>query len=159
MSQDVAIPPDLVERWLGRPYAPAGDGPDAFDCYGLVRHFDRVYGPDRLPDITRPADEALSKDAISGVLRGAPVRGHWRKVTGLARHWDVVVMGNIDGREFHLGRCLMQRGQFGVLHVEPRLGVVFDDLPTLRLKGFNRVDHFRPVERDESEDRARASRT
>lgn len=35
----------LLDKLIGRPYIPGGQGPDSFDCWGLVRYFYReMYG-------------------------------------------------------------------------------------------------------------------
>jgi hypothetical protein len=136
----------LIESLIGRPYRPGADGPEAFDCYGVVRHVRMHCLDDALPLIVRPVDEAPCRQAIARTLLKHPTKEQW-KMHEVAEEWDVVLMGNVDQRPFHMGICVRVKGQFAVLHAEaaPVNRVILDDLPALSLKGFNRLEFYRRV--------------
>ena len=84
------------ERWLGKPYAVLGRGPDAFDCLGLFM-------------AVQNAEFGLSLDY--GLVPLGPAEedprarhiGAWRKV-GVARQGDAVLIRH--GRGWHVGVAL-----------------------------------------------------
>ena len=111
----------LLRGLIGKPYLAGGEGPDAFDCYGLARYVLReLYGV-RLPE-----------------TRQAPIpRRAWRR---LAEPVDgaVVLMGVTDT---HIGVFVAG----GVLHAMSDIGVVFDDLLSLRFRGFSHLRIYTPA--------------
>jgi cell wall-associated NlpC family hydrolase len=124
---------------IGRPYAVGADGPDAFDCYGLARHVLReAYGED-LPEIARQTAEPRS---VARALLSHPDRARWEKVD---KPFDgaLVLMGNVDGRDFHLGVAVADGRQMLVLHTDEGPGVMADDLLTLPARGFHNITFFR----------------
>lgn len=124
---------------IGRPYQVGADGPDMFDCYGLARHvLGEVYGV-ALPPIAR---ETAEPRAAARAILAHPERAAWERVSS-ARDGDLVLMGNIDGRDFHLGVFVADGARRLVLHTDAPTGVVADDWPTLLAKGFHNVRYFR----------------
>jgi cell wall-associated NlpC family hydrolase len=124
---------------IGRPYAVGADGPDSFDCYGLARHVLReCYGED-LPAITRASAEPR---AVARAILGHPERSRWERVS---QPFDgaLVLMGNIQGRDFHLGVAVADGRQMLVLHTDEGPGVMADDLLTLPARGFHNITFFR----------------
>jgi cell wall-associated NlpC family hydrolase len=124
---------------LGRPYVVGADGPDAFDCYGLARHVLReVYG-EALPAITRATAEPR---AVARAILGHPERARWERVP---QPFDgaLVLMGNIQGRDFHLGVAVADGRQMLVLHTDDGPGVIADDLMSLPARGFHNITFFR----------------
>jgi cell wall-associated NlpC family hydrolase len=133
---------------IGRPYAVGADGPDCFDYYGLARHVLReVYGQD-LPAIARPTAEPR---AVARAILAHPERAAWEKV---AEPFDgaLVLMGNVDGRDFHLGVAVADGRQMLVLHTDEGPGVMADDLLTLPARGFHKITFFRRGPASESPD-------
>ncbi len=136
----------FVESLIGARYRPGADGPGEFDCYGLVRHVRQHCLDDALPVIVRPVDEQPCRQAIARTLLRESERSLWQRHEQ-AEEWDVVLMGNVDQRPFHMGICVRLKGQFLVLHAEgaPVNRVILDDLPALTLKGFNRLEFYTRV--------------
>jgi len=124
---------------IGRPYVVGADGPDAFDCYGLARYvLGEIYGVE-LPTIAR---EAAEPRATARAILGHPERVMWERVAP-PQDGDLVLMGNVDGRDFHLGVFVADGARRLVLHTDAPTGVVADDWPTLLAKGFHNVRYFR----------------
>lgn len=134
----------LVESLVGKPYREGANGPDAFDCYGLVRHTMGAAGLFLLPTIARPEGERPCGEAIGRALSEHPELGAWRKVAE-PEEWDVAVMANVQERRRHIGLCVRLKGCFWVIHAQdaPVNRVILDDLPSLTAKGFNRVEFYR----------------
>ncbi len=118
---------------IGLPWAPGAQGPDAFDCRGLVRYVVRSRLGVELPDV---------EDA-----HGSP----WRPAVALppAEH-DVVLMQGPDGR--HIGILVRSSRLLGVLHSagtidrrtgRPVGGVVFQSLADATADGYHRHERWR----------------
>lgn len=144
----------LVESLVGKPYREGADGPDAFDCYGLVRFAMGATGLIALPEINRPQGERPCGEAIGRALAGHPELGAWRKV-GEPEDWDVAVMANVQERRRHIGLCVRLKATLWVIHAQdaPVNRVILDDLPSLQIKGFNHVEFYRRKQKGRPEDR------
>ena len=121
----------ILAGLIGKPYAPDAEGPEAFDCYGLTRHIQRVLFGRTLPRERVVAD-----------------RSDWRRV-----EWpsdgDLVLMG--AGGDHHIGTFLAPAL---VLHaLEPlnyrpgdrRAGVMAEPIPALRFRGFSSLRFYAPA--------------
>lgn len=106
---------------MGRPYEAGADGPESYDCEGLVR--------------------VVWREVFGRVLPGrsdvALVRRAWRV---LEQPVDgAVVMMRLE--EQHVGVWLAEGG---VLHALERVGVVFDNPTSLRVRGFGDPRYYVP---------------
>lgn len=110
-------------QYLGKPYVENTDGPDSFDCWGLVRDVcaKRIDCEMPLLNIGRNDNyEAVSK-AIAG----------WAKVESPYEEYDVLTMKNAFGR--HIGICIKANGKVVMLHAE---------VPQVQLMELNRLGQF-----------------
>lgn len=104
---------------MGNPYEAGGNGP-SWDCYGLARHVLQ-----NLFSVSLPTDPH------------APVSRHaWRRVVHPA-DGAICLMGQTDK---HIGVWISG----GVLHAMEGIGVVFDDVHSLRLRGFGKIRMYVP---------------
>lgn len=106
-------------EWLsglvGKPYQAGADGPAAYDCYGLATAIEaRLFGVQMPPRSGPPS-----------IYRG------WRRAD-VPGDGSLVMMDNGHGR--HVGVFLAP--ERGVIHALAGVGVVFDDLAALTLRGF-----------------------
>lgn len=142
----------FIEGLIGRPYRIGARGPDAFDCYGLARYVQHELGGAEMPEDLGQVVVTTRQQAEA--MLSHPERRNWVEITEReARDLDLVLMGNVLGRDFHLGTYLKPVTLGGVLHINTptrdRYGreltscVVFDDLPSLRQGGFNFLRFFR----------------
>ncbi|WP_018261880.1 NlpC/P60 family protein [Methylobacterium sp. WSM2598] len=131
----------LLDALIGRPYRVGATGPDAFDCYGLARHVQAtVYGTE-MPALAYTA--ATTREQAEAML-AHPERARWTEVSDAqARDGDLVLMGNVIRRDFHLGTFVVPVTAGVILHVDQGRGVVADDLPALRSIGFVYTRLFR----------------
>ncbi|QIJ76188.1 peptidoglycan endopeptidase [Methylobacterium sp. NI91] len=126
---------------IGRPYRIGATGPDAFDCYGLARHVQAALYAVPMPEL--PFVAATTRQQAEAMLNHAE-RQNWREIPEHeARDGDLVLMGNVAGRDFHLGTYVVPSTAGVVLHINERAGVVADDLPALRAIGFHYLRMFR----------------
>jgi cell wall-associated NlpC family hydrolase len=123
---------------LGRPYVVGANGPDAFDCYGLASYVLRdVYG-EHLPAVERRTNEPR---ATARAILAHPDRARWTRVPE-PTDGALVLMGNVDGRDIHLGVAVADGRQMLVLHTDEPSGVIADDMMGLAVRGFNNIKFF-----------------
>ena len=104
---------------IGRPWVAGGTGPEAFDCYGLVRFVsEKIHGRE-LPII--PVD-ASNLRACLAAFRHYETSVAWTPVQ-TPIEGDVVLLGNGSWGN-HCGVWLAVDGG-GVLHAERGCGVVY----------------------------------
>lgn len=116
---------------IGRPYARGAGGPEAFDCWGLVRFYFRAFRGIEFPEIfVRQAEQRLAnQQAIGEIAREVG----WRPVDGSPRPRadDIVVLRSNVGR--HVGVMVRDGSRVHLLHCEgtaenPLPGVLFEPL-------------------------------
>ena len=115
---------------IGIPYRRGASGPDAIDCWGLVRlACQRVHGT-ALPALV---------DRVAPVVRGASRQG-WRPVD-LPRPGDILVMRSAAGIR-HTGFVLRVRHRLEMLHAIEG-GSVCQPVSDLPLMGFHHIKAWR----------------
>lgn len=92
--------PEWVGAWIGRPFRDKGRGPDAFDCWGLVRAVLRDQFGIALPDYadayTESHDHASVAEAVESGLRDG-----WQ-IVRQPKCGDLIVI-RVAGRPWHCG--------------------------------------------------------
>lgn len=125
-----------AERYIGLPWANHAQGPDAFDCWGFVRH---VYAVERgidLPLLDIDADQPL---AVRHAIRDEKAASRW-----IPTHrdnlvdFDVVLLSQARHPD-HIGVSV----EGAVLHCVRGAGVVFQSFPSLAIGGWNVVACYR----------------
>ncbi|WP_152568870.1 NlpC/P60 family protein [Microvirga sp. BSC39] len=131
----------FYESLIGKPYKIGERGPAAYDCYGLAAHIQRELAGVQMPDID-PV-EATTRAQAEAMLSHKE-RQAWEEVpTAEAKELDLVLMGNVAKRDFHLGTYIVPGTVGVVLHIDKHAGVVVDDIPALKASGFNYLRTFR----------------
>ena len=107
--------------YIHRPWAPDGDGPERFSCWGLVRHVYRARHGIELPHVVVGEAGETGVDnvvAIKQVVRAAGLRplGNVRPQDG-----DIVVLRSLI--KLHCGLLVRANGRLGVLHSAHDIGV------------------------------------
>jgi cell wall-associated NlpC family hydrolase len=125
--------PAWVNDYIGKPFADHGRGPQAFDCWGLVKHvLEEQLGLFGLPDFGDSYVTAVDRVVPSLV---ASERAAWRQVRE-PQCGDVVVMCR-HGRPSHVGVVVSENV---MLHVERGTHACLEELDAPRLKG--RIDGY-----------------
>lgn len=124
--------PDEITSLIGRPYALGADGPECFDCRGLLLYCQRRFFGKTLPIL--PMGLAMREVYAEQVQAG-----HWQSVA-MPEHGDAVLLRG--GDHPHVGLWLTCIGP-GVLHALEGVGVVWSPATTLRLMGYSRLRFVR----------------
>ena len=117
-----------LDHYVGLPFAERGRGPEAYDCYGLLR---RVYAeklgialPSFSDDYTTTEDGEALSDLIAGNL------SPWRDIArGSERVGDGVLM-TLAGQPRHVG-IVAAPGR--VLHIERGMGSIIEPYTSPRI--------------------------
>lgn len=125
---------DWVARYIGKPWEPGACGPEAFDCYGLVRAVYRDRYGIQMPALDASAVSALS---CARAMRDYGDYGPWERVE-TAEDGGVIQMGHAR-RPHHVGIFVGGR----ILHAVMGSGVVMQSLASLRMHGWNVLATYR----------------
>jgi cell wall-associated NlpC family hydrolase len=131
----------FFESLIGKPYKIGERGPSAFDCYGLARHIQIELADVSMPDVAfaEPTTRAQAEAMLSH-----PEREAWEEIPEAeARELDLVLMGNVAKRDFHLGTYIVPATTGAVIHIDKAAGVVVDDIPALKASGFSYLKFYR----------------
>lgn len=105
--------PAWCAKWVGRPYADKGRGPNAFDCWGLVRAVLRTERGANLPDYADAYTSSCNEQSAPRAVLAGLAAG-WQKVMQPAA-FDLVILA-IARRPWHCG-LVVAPGLF--LHCPP----------------------------------------
>jgi hypothetical protein len=124
---------------IGKPWVSGACGPDAFDCWGLLRHVlnhRRGFALPQYQGIDEIGPEGMMKTAEAEALR-------WERLA-TPEHFACVAMAR-NARISHVGLWLDEAGG-GVFHSFRGGGVVFQSIATVRQNGMQnfRYYKFRP---------------
>lgn len=109
--------PSWVEKYRGRPFQWHGDGPEAYDCYGLVRAVLREQWGAEAPLVHARGKTAIA--AIEDAIRGT--EDSWVCHDGRPRPGDVLTFETVGAEgELHVGIVIAEGW---MLHVLEDLGV------------------------------------
>lgn len=126
---------------IGKPWKRGAPGPDAFDCWQLVRHVQLTRFGVEMPIL------AIGADTNWTGLRAMINRTQWGKAEGLAREGDVATMKGSDGA--HVGVVINADGYTPVLlhcigsESHHGGGVIVTTLAEIGDLGFARVEIWR----------------
>lgn len=124
---------------IGKPWASGACGPDAFDCWGLLRH---VLKERR--GLTLPQYQGVDELGAEGMVKTAEAEAlRWEPLAEPA-HLCAVAMSR-NRRISHVGLWLDEAGG-GVFHSFRGGGVVFQPVATIRQSGIQTFKYyqFRP---------------
>lgn len=127
----------FVESLLGRRWKLGAQGPDAFDCWSLLRHVERVAFGRELPLVVMPPK--ASPDLVAQALATHPKRSLWREAPRPS-HGGGVEMTSVKA-PLHVGVWLDLDGGL-VLHCAAEVGVALDSLVTLRAMCWGRFRFY-----------------
>lgn len=130
MNTTPLTPLALAASLVGLPWQAGAAGPQAFNCWGLVRHWCRLVLAVQMPDVpTATPDDARAH------IAAAAQAGGWRPLadgTAPAQH-DIALLRNPLNGQRHVGVLLQANGALNLLHCEgseanPWPGVVCEPL-------------------------------
>jgi len=124
-------------QYIGKPHEPGARGPDAYDCWGLLREvYHTHYGID-IPDIPiRDSNSALAVHRQMDEI----IQEDWIK---LEEPFDGCAIAMSQRHAYHhAGIYLAERGGV-VLHCWDKHNVCIDTMSRIRLKGLRRITFYK----------------
>ncbi len=134
---------DLLNQLIGLPWVANAKGPDAYDCYHLTRFVEHSLFGVEMPDVVVPADPGW-KWIIDQIARH-PERQRWQEVSydyksgNVPRDGSIVALGSTT-QAAHIG--VWFEPERSILHTDNPEGVVFQDMQTVRMRGWQRQRFF-----------------
>lgn len=125
---------EFCERVNGSPWVTRSEGPDSFDCWGLVLYSFRAVDGVELPQIKGYADPHMSTEEAAGDNHTLPCFSRCKPQDGA-----IMVLFNTKGQITHVGRCLAGR----VLHATSALGVVWETYGAITKRYGSMVQYFK----------------
>lgn len=123
-----------AEDYIGKPWANGATGPDAYDCFGVVR---AVY-LDQLGIYIPPVNvDALQPLAVARAMRDYDY-SDWDQVAEPSNEFDVVEM-SLNSKPHHVGVFV----DGGVLTSVEGSGVIYQSLVSLKRHGWNITNVYR----------------
>lgn len=124
-------------KYIGLPWVAGAQGPDEFDCWGMVRWIlKHEYGID-VPAVN------VNPDNLRSVLIAFKKDPAFRAFNEVEKPQDGdVVLLRQSKHPVHAGLWLDADGS-GVLHCCRDAGVIFQDLPSMRLCGWQIDSYYR----------------
>lgn len=123
--------PAWVECYRGKPFTRGGDGPDEFDCYGLVRAVLRnEWGVEAPAMDDRWHFDAAAAIACARELPGSP----WLAIDGAPAPGDVLTFAFPGQRELHVGIVVSARWMLSVRTSEGVRTERIDRMPWVGLR-------------------------
>lgn len=126
--------PAQVIPYIGLPWKSGAEGPDAYNCWGLLRHIELTYFGVLLPNIV-VGDVFGCRDMFEEKVHNQ----EWVPVA-IPQHGDGALLRG--GNEPHVGVYLDLDGG-GILHAMENIGVVFTHSRSLPALGFGRTTYYR----------------
>lgn len=126
--------PQQAGHYIGTPWVLGAEGPEAYDCWGLLRHVEREYFNVDMPQIT-----SFEMVDAASMFQEKVESGAWVQ-NAFPQHGDGALLR--EGNEPHVGIYLDIDGG-GILQSIRGVGVVFTPLRNLRTMGYSRVKYYR----------------
>jgi len=122
-------------QYVGLPWQAGAQGPEAFDCWALVRHVLAQHFGIAVPPVEV---DAFDLRAVVRTFSDHDEHARWRQVDS-ARNGDVILFGRSRIKPpVHCGVAV----DGGVLHALQGLGVIYQPLTDVR-RQWGRVDFYR----------------
>lgn len=134
--------PHWATRYIGLPWENGAQGPEAFDCWALVRHVQREHYGRELPIINVDADDLA---AVSNAFAHHPEKSRWQRIVGQLD--GDCVLTHKGSQVDHVGIYLEIDGG-RVLHAVRGSGVVCTALPVLKRMGWHPLEFYRFKKQD-----------
>lgn len=100
---------DYINSVVGKPWVNRAEGPDSFDCFGLVLDSFRRLDGIELPVIPGYLDFSST---VAEAVKEQKIKDCWSKVSSAVFAHGTVVVCYHSGKPVHVGRCLCG----GVVH-------------------------------------------
>lgn len=120
-------------QYIGKAWESGAQGPEAYDCWGLLRHIQwKHFGKDL------PCIRGLSVEERRDLHRDGLAREEWHPVS-TPMHGDAALLRGGDSP--HVGVYLDIDGG-GILHSLEGVGVIFSKRIALAAQGYGRIQYY-----------------
>lgn len=124
-------------QYIGKPWVPAGRGPDVFDCYGLLVWCKKKHYNEDLPPYNDVDAASFRKVAVE--MTKASVASQWPNI---GRPVDGCAVGLSQSRVFHhCGIYLAVDGGL-ILHAAENSRIIAQSPEQLKALGWGRIEYF-----------------
>lgn len=120
---------------IGIPYSANAKGPEAYDCWHLVREVRAKVFQDELPEYDVPEEPSLLW--LAKMFERDGERAKWKEVP-VASDGNLVLM-SCASMSVHIGIFLREGG---ILHTTKESGVVLQEIPVLKATGWGNLRYF-----------------
>lgn len=124
-------------QYLGMPWVSGHEGPESFDCWGLVRYVQQQHFNRNVPSILVDANNI---HAVVKEFTANDERSQWQEVEH-PKEGDCLLLSQ-NKRPTHVGIWLEVDGG-GLLHAVQGAGVVFTGLKNIKHMGYNILGAYR----------------
>ncbi len=124
-------------NYLGKPWVSGKQGPDAFDCWGLVRYVQSRHYSRELPSINVDADNVR---AVIKEFTSNDERNRWHAVAS-PQDGDCLLLSQ-SKEPTHVGIWIDVDGG-GLLHAVKGAGVIFTTPTNIKNMGYNILGAYR----------------
>lgn len=124
--------------YIGTPWQRGATGPDAYDCWGFVRHIQFAMYGRTLPDLSSQVDDSRQ---AAHTIANHDERTNWFQVDR-PKDGDIVLLAR-KNIPVHIGIWITANGSSGVLHCVERIGVMYSNLLNLKSQGWGGLSYYR----------------
>jgi cell wall-associated NlpC family hydrolase len=132
---------EFVKGLIGKPWQANAKGPEAYDCWHLVRYVLSEYFKKEVPDIQVP--ENPTWPWMIETFRSHSERRRWKEVQGLLLVPDGSIC--LMARHNNPAHCgVVFKPEMMILHCDQKSGVVFQDTIDLKMEGWAKLRFYVP---------------
>lgn len=125
-------------EYIGKDWESGFSGPDAFDCWGLVRYIQKKHFNRVLPEVN--ADAYSIQDVVKN-FNSNPALSMWEEVDEPIEG-DCALMSQ-NKRPSHVGIWIDDGSMGGILHSCRGAGVIFSARNLIAVSGYNLLGYYR----------------
>ena len=131
-----------ASNYIGLRWEEGASGPNAYDCWGLVKHLQETYYNKSLPDL-QLSNFDVKETRLS--IRDDNNYDNWEEVdNGLVKDGDCILLSGTQSFS-HIGVIIKVNGSFGVMHSLKGCGVLFQEYNKLFQMGWRQRKLYRSV--------------
>lgn len=127
-----------AEQYIGLPWEPGAQGPDAFNCWGLVRHVQLQHFGRELPLIGVDEQDI---QAVNAAFSTHAEFSRWQQV-GAPVEGDCVISKGAPDKPDHVG-IYVEAGGGRILQSVCGAGVIAAPMRAMRMLGWQHIEYWR----------------
>lgn len=122
--------------YLGKPWIVGANGPDAFDCWGLVEH---IYQTQKGITLCRYADiDKLNKAEVNNQIKES-LETTWKRLE-IPSDLALVTLSNLPNKVYHVG-CYIDKDQGYIIHTRKNIGCMIEPMDKI-VSNWNHIKFY-----------------